>query len=246
MSEPKTAVNITLRVPGAWGHPGELLQRMPEGFQLSPNAMTLPDGTQLEFVPMPPDGQFAQVFRSACRHPATDEELQTVANYQVNIGLSGPGGSADAARKMMQAAAAIVQAGGAGVFIDNCGLAHGGTRWREMTEDGSADALSYAFVAIARGEQEIHTLGMHALGMPELVMNCSPDAETDAAAIIEIVRSVCRDNHKLQDGDLLGDEHAARYRAQTTANIDRTAGTPMHNPFGRLKLSSLKDIAEEN
>ena len=43
----------------------------------------------------------------------------------------------EAARTMMQAGAALLRAGGAGVFIDNSALAHGGQQWLEMTEDGS-------------------------------------------------------------------------------------------------------------
>ncbi len=44
---------------------------------------------------------------------------------------------------MMRAAAAIMDAGGAGVFIDNSMLAHGATAWQAMTEDGSPDAISF-------------------------------------------------------------------------------------------------------
>src|SRR5271170_6048004 len=83
---------------------------------------------------------------------------------------SGPGGSMDAARTMMQAGAAMVRAGGAGVFIDNCGLAHGGQHWLEMTEDGGPDALSFAFVAIVRGRNDVYTIGMHVLGLRDVVM----------------------------------------------------------------------------
>ncbi|MBI3410793.1 MAG: hypothetical protein HY040_20850 [Planctomycetes bacterium] len=110
---------------------------------------------------MAADNQFAKIFRSSCRKPATEEELATVEGYTVNVTLSGPGGSMQAARKMMQAAAAIVRAGGAGVFIDNSALAHGGKLWLEMTEDGGPDALSFAFVAIISNRADVWTMGMH-------------------------------------------------------------------------------------
>src|SRR5262249_18532960 len=115
--------------------------RLPAGYRLSPDALTLPDATQVEFVAMKPDDQFAQIFRSSCRSPATADELAVVDGYTVNVGLSGPGGSLQAARTMMQAGAALVRAGGAGVFIDNSVLAHGGSNWLEMTEEGDPDAL---------------------------------------------------------------------------------------------------------
>src|SRR5438094_973883 len=126
---------VTLRIPGAWSHPKELLERLESGFRLTPEALFLPDGTEIEFIPMPPDGQFPGIFQSSCRRPPTKDELAVVGRYTVNIGLSAAGGSLKSALAIMQAGAAIVRAGGAGVFIDNSALAHGGGNWIAMTED---------------------------------------------------------------------------------------------------------------
>lgn len=49
-----------------------------------------------------------------------------------------------AALKMIQAGSVVVRAGGAGVFIDNSALAHGGQQWLDITEDEGPDALSFA------------------------------------------------------------------------------------------------------
>ena len=76
------------------------------------------------------DDQFAGIFRSSCRSPATDEELATVDGYRVNVLLRGLGGSMQAARTMMQAAAAVVRAGGAGVFVEQ-------RRWPMADRSGS-------------------------------------------------------------------------------------------------------------
>src|SRR5260221_11186288 len=116
------SVRTTLRIPGAWSHPQELLKRMPADFRLTPENLFLPDGTEIEFIPMQPDDQFAQIFESSCRRPATDDELAIVGRYTVNIGLSGPGGSIASAVEMMQARAGHVQTGGAGGFIGDCAL----------------------------------------------------------------------------------------------------------------------------
>ena len=126
MNETDTVVRTTLRVPGNWSHPGELIERMPAGCRLTSETLILPDGTEIEFTPMPPDGQFAEIFKSSCRQPATNDELEIVDGYSVNVVLTGPGGSLEAAGAMMQAGAAIVRAGAAGVFIDNSAVAHGG------------------------------------------------------------------------------------------------------------------------
>ena len=158
---------------------------------LTAEALVLPDATQVEFGAMGADDQFAGIFRSSCRSPATDDELATVDGYTVNVFLSGPGGSMQAARTMMQAAAAVVRAGGAGVFIDNSALAHGGQKWLEMTEDGGPDALSFAFVAIVRGKTDVWTMGMHVLGLRDVVMKRA-DVESGGFDIVEVIRYLSR------------------------------------------------------
>ena len=96
----------------------------------------------------------------------------------------------DAALAMMQAAAAIVRAGGAGVFIDNSALAHGGSDWLAMTDDGGPDAISFAFVSIVRGPQDVYTMGMQVLGYPDLLMRAA-DVDERGETVIEIIRYIC-------------------------------------------------------
>ena len=147
---------------------------------------------------------------------------------------------------MMQAGAAVVRAGGAGVFIDNSTLAHGGRHWLEMTEDGSPDALSFAFVAIVRGQADVWTMGMHVLGLRDVVMKRA-DVEADGFDIVEVIRYLCRGEKPVDDGHVLADLNGPRFQAFTQDSRPRdVAGSPMHNPFGRLKLVSMRDIAETN
>jgi hypothetical protein len=245
MNESAAPVIIALRIPGQWANPRELLQRLPAGCRLTGAALILPDATQVAFGAVKADDQFAQIFRSSCRQPATDDELATVDGYTVNVALSGPGGSMEAARTMMQAGAAIVRAGGAGVFIDNCALAHGGRNWLEMTEDGGPDALSFAFVGIVRGRSDVWTMGMHVLGLRDLVMK-REDAEVDGFDIIDVIRYLCRSEEPVEEGHLLADLDGPRFQAVTEASPENLAGSPMHNPFGQLRLRSMRDIAETN
>lgn len=239
------SVEIALRIPGAWSHPRELLARLPAGCSLAPEALTLPDKTCVCFDAAPADDQFAEIFRSSCRQPPTEEELATVDRYTVNVLLAGPGGSMQAARTMMQAGAAMVRAGGAGVFIDNSGLAHGGGHWLEMTEDGGPDALTFAFVTIVRGQAEVWTLGMHVLGLRDVVMQRA-DVEEGGYDIIEVIRYLSQSESPIEDGHVIADLDGPRFRAFTQASPEELLDSPMHNPFGRLKLVSMRDIAATN
>ncbi|TWT33429.1 hypothetical protein [Blastopirellula retiformator] len=245
MHETFPSPSIAFRIPGVWAHPGELIERLPEGFRLTPDSMFLPDGTSVEFIPMPPDDRFAQIFASSYRETPTAEEMETVSRYSVNVGLKGPGGSLEAAQKMMECATAIIDAGGAGVFIDNCALAHGGRDWIEMTAAGNSDALSFAYVSIIRGESEAHTMGMHALGYPDLQMSLS-DINENGDEIIELLRYVCRGDKPIEVGHLIADLKGFRLQVVENTSDDFPPDSPMHNPFGRLRLVNLQDIADSN
>jgi hypothetical protein len=245
MNEPGDSTRITLRIPGDWSHPQELLERLPEGIRLSPTGLLLPNGTTIEFNPLPPDREFPQIFQSACRRPPTDDELAILARYRVNVGLSGAGGSLESALEMMQAGAAIVRAGGAGVFIDNSAMAHGGDDWISMTEDGGPEAISFAFTSIIRGRQKVYTMGMQVMGFPDLLMSSS-DVDERGEMIVEIIRYICGGDRPIEIGHVLADEQGPRFQVVAKERDEFKAESSMHNPYGRLKIVSLKEIAEGN
>jgi hypothetical protein len=245
MAEFHAPVEVVLRIPGSWSHPRELVEALPDGYRVTPEALIMPDGTTVEFNPLPPDDQFAEIFRSSCRQLPTDEELARIADYTVNVCLSGAGGSLAAARWMMEAGAGLVRAGGAGVFIDNSGLAHGGQLWLEMTDDGGPDAVSFAFVSIIRGQTEVWTIGMHVLGLRDVVMQRA-DVEEGGFDIVEVIRYLARGDKPVGDGHVIADESGPCFQVFAIEGAGQTAGSPMHNPFGRWKLVSVKDIAKRN
>jgi hypothetical protein len=72
MAESHAPVEVVLRIPGTWSHPRELVESLPAGYRLTPEALIMPDGTKVEFNPLPPDDQFAEIFRSSCRRPPTE------------------------------------------------------------------------------------------------------------------------------------------------------------------------------
>ncbi|MGI8980275.1 MAG: hypothetical protein ACR2FY_13700 [Pirellulaceae bacterium] len=245
MNEPAPPVEVALRIPGQWANPREMIERMPVGCRLTPEALVLPSGAQIELGFAEADDQFAGIFRSSLRRPATAEELATADNYTVNVLLSGPGGSLEAAKTILEAGAAFVRAGGAGVFIDNCGLAFGGELWLQMTEDGSPDAVSFAFVSIIRSETEVWTMGFHVLGKRDVVMKRA-DVETGGFDIVEVIRYLASGEKPVDDGHIIADLGGPRFQCFAEDGEVRTVGSPMYNPFGRLRLVSLRDIAENN
>jgi hypothetical protein len=245
MCEPTSPVTIDLRIPADWSHPRELIARLPPNCRFTPESLVLADGTNFELGFLQADSRFAGIFRASCRRPATADELAVVDGYTVNVTLSGPGGSLDAAHRMMQAAAAIIEAGGAGVFIDNSALAHGGSDWQAMTADGSSDAVSFAFVTIVRGETELRTMGMHTLGLRDLVMKRG-DLDREESDIVEVVRYLARGDKPVDDGHVIADLGGPRFQVVAEDAADGRKDSPLYNPFGRFRLLSIRDIAQSN
>lgn len=245
MTQTNDSVTIALRIPGEWSHPGELLERLPAGVQLTPETLILPGGAKVDFIPMAPDEVFPGIFESSCRRPPSDEERAIVGRYTVNVGLTGPGGSLESALTMMEAGAAIVRAGGAGVFIDNSGLAHGGEHWLQMTEDGGPDAISFAFASIVRGRHETYTMGMQAMGFSDIEMR-TDEIDEEGDTLVELIRYMCGSGRTIGVGHVLADEQGPRFQVVSRTEDEFDAQSPMHNPFGRLKVVSSKGIAEAN
>jgi hypothetical protein len=114
-----------------------------------------------------------------------------------------------------------------------------------MNDDGSPDALSFAFVSIVRGEREIWTMGMHVLGLRDIVMKRS-DVEVGGFDIIEVIRYLARGDKPVGAGHVIADLDGPRFQTFAEPASDERPGSPIHNPFGRLKLVSVRDIAETN
>ena len=238
-------VQVTLRVPGNWANSGEFVDAIPDGYRLTPDTLILPDGREIAIHFRKADDQFVSIFATACRRQPTDEEKKAIEKYSVQVRLTGPGGSDENAAAMMRAGAAVIQAGGSGVFVDNSGVAFGGTQWCEMTEIGNSDALSFAFVGIIRGKTDAFTVGMHILGLPDLLMR-PEDLGDDGSVIIEMIQYLCSREREVGDGHVIADVHGPRFRVAAIDDERMKPGSPMHNPWGRLRLTSLKEIAESN
>ncbi len=243
MTEPE--IHVTLRIPGDWANPLELFEAIPEDCDLKPDLLILGDGTEVEVNFREPDDQFVSVFAGACRREPTDAEKASIENYSVQVCLTGPGGSEEDAAAMMRAAVAILQAGGAGVFIDNSGIAFGATAWREMAEEPNMEALSFAFVNIVRSRTETYTVGMHVLGLPDLLMR-PEDIGDEGSVMIEMIQYFSSRDEIVGNGHIIADLRGPRFMVSSIKDNKIPKHSPMHNPWGRLRLTSTKEISERN
>jgi phage terminase Nu1 subunit (DNA packaging protein) len=72
------------------------------------------------------------------------------------------------------------------------------------------------------------------------------DVEAGGFDIVEVIRYLARSEKPIEDGHVIADLGGPRFRACTLDDAEGRVGSPMHNPLGRLKLVSMRDIAETN
>ena len=114
-----------------------------------------------------------------------------------------------------------------------------------MAENGGPDALSFAFVSLVSGRADVWTMGMHVLGLRDVVMKRA-DLEADGFDIIDVIRYLCQAEKPVEDGHVLADLSGLRFQAFMEPAPEGLVGSPLHNSFGRLRLVSMRDIAETN
>jgi hypothetical protein len=232
---------VTLRIPGAWSGPKEFEQGLPRGCRCTEGHLVLADGTKFELHVLPADDEFPRVFAGSCPKTPTDDECAAIDDYRVNVCLTGRGGSVESAKKLMAGAAAVLAAGGAGVFVDNCGIAHGATDWMALHDSADDGGVYWAFVIAARSEKgEIYSVGMHVLGFRDAVIPMTGDDEYDSRTLHSFLGYTAFSGAKIQDGELVGDVVLPTFHVYSQPDDRFPADAPMFNRYGRWRLERLQ------
>ncbi len=61
-----------------------------------------------------------------------------------------------------------------------------------------------------------------------------------------MIRYLARGDDPVENGHIMADQNGPRFQAFTEEPGADLKGSVMHNPFGRLKLVSMRDITEAN
>ena len=88
-------------------------------------------------------------------------------------------------------------------------------------------------------------MGMHVLGLRDVMMKRA-DIDAGDFDIVDLIRYLCQGEKPVEDGHVIADLDGPRFQAFTQDSEAELAGSPMYNPFGRLKLVSMRDVAETN
>ena len=230
---------IVVRIPGSWSSPANLADSLPPAYRLGRGKLHLPNGERVEVIPLPPDDEFPAVFASACRGAPSAADQRTIDNYSVSVCLTGTGGSVEAAGRMLQAAAAVTRAGGAGVFVDNGAIAHWSGDWIGLASDPDDQDLFSAFVATVSSPRELASVGMHVFGLRDAVIRRSGDEHADLFSILGFLGYTLAPDKTIVEGDLVGDEGAPCFRLCSEGDERFPPDSPLSNPYGRWRLLPL-------
>jgi hypothetical protein len=234
--QPPRVLEVTLRIPGAWSRPEEFYEALPSGCRCTAEGLVMPDGTEFELHALPADEEFPRVFAGSCAKLPTESERAAIEDYQVNICLTGSGGSIEAAKRLMAGAAAVLAAGGAGVFVDNSGIAHGASDWLTLFDSADDGGVYWAFVMAVQSEEEVYSLGMHVLGFRDAVIPSTGNQEYDSRTLHSFLGYTAFSGATLRDGEIVGDAILPTFRVHSQSDDRVEPGAPMFNPYGRWRL----------
>jgi len=231
---------VSMRVPGPWNSIDELVKRLPRGWKHEREVLIPADGPPVFIEMMPADDDFPGIFQMSSRRPPSKEELHRIKKYRSNAGVSGPGGSLYAAKHLLQTGAAIIRAGGAGVFVDNGLIAHGASDWLELAS-ACADpmAVFYAYVNIVCVKSHYQSHGMHTLGYRDAVISCRDQPQTSLRSIEDFLRASSCDGVTWKSGESFENSSGELFRVQSLQDECPFEEHPILNPYGRYRLESM-------
>jgi hypothetical protein len=232
---------VGIRVPGPWKNVKQLAARLAGGCCFEGEHLVMPDGFPVGFEAKPADRVFPDIFRSACRRPAQKTELAGLDEYKMIAMAVLPGGSTQAAERILETAAHLVRAGGFGVFIDNGAIAHGASDWFELAENrNDADAVFYSFISFAKSAIHIASHGMHVLGQPDAVLDHDSKLDEAIDSLEDFLRACAKG--RIAAGNAEFEDTSNQHFRLTKERDHNPFGDrhPIHNPYGRWRLTACK------
>jgi hypothetical protein len=239
--------SISLTIPGPWQTPERFCEAIAgKGrYILQGNTLThmvtrrsIPFGVQLH------DDRLAGEFERCGQGRIPRKNLTELERHVCVLTLLVQGGSVESAREMMQAATAVLQAGGMAVKVDSAGIAHGHADWLKLAADKQPGGLYWAFVATDHDDAsgQTYTCGMHHLGLRDAITDIADMPARERQFHLNNFNGyVYQSGATIGNGDPLGDENAAMFRVWQESCTIHPAGTLRHNPYGMWRIKRAKD-----
>lgn len=184
------------------------------------------------------DPNLRRAFSIAGKGRLTEKDLEAIGSHTFTLYLVTPGGSVDAARRMLHAAAGLLKAGGLAVKIESTGTAHRADQWAEFCVHDHLVNLQQAYVTYVGSKGLYYSCGMHNLGLSDALVDMGLHASEAAKLLHSFTRYLLIENPSLKDGETFStDVDAPRYRLLHEPCKQYEEGDLFHNPFGVWKLT---------
>jgi hypothetical protein len=193
------------------------------------------DGFTLEVYEHDPN--LKRAFSIAGLGRLTDGDLEAIGSHTFTLYLSCPGGSVDAAKKMLHATEGLLKAGGLAVKIESTGTAHRADQWAEFCAHDHLGNLLQAYVTYVGSKGVYYSCGMQNLGHPDAMVEADIDPNDAAKLLHAFVGYLLVENPTLKERETFStDADGPRYRLFHEPCTMYEEGDLFHNPFGVWKL----------
>ena len=241
-------VDIVLAVPGAWLSRAEIvtsLARKGRGFRLAGETPINPATEEIFDLEIAGhDPELMEAFIPVGRGQLSLQDFAALDNHTFTLYLTGPGGSLEMAKSIMDAAAALLRAGGMAVRVESSGAVHNAGQWLNCVryQDSDIAALFHAFVILNRQDNQFFSCGMHNLGFRDgaILVKNSPDEPVQT--LQTFLHYLLQESPDLRDGTIFSTQPGLpHYRLKGDTCKVYPPGDLLHNPYGLWRLNRVKD-----
>jgi hypothetical protein len=232
LSPTRIDVELVLRIPGPWQSLQEFQDSLTGAVQYRDGRLVLEDGSAFEIQMHPMDSMLVSLFANSCRNRSHSNELRKIQQASNFVAVIGLGGSTTAAKQMLAAGAALIRAGGFGVFMDNSGQIHLGEDWKELADNSEdPEALIFAWICLFEAEKGLCSRGMHAFGHPDILMKGKRKPD-QASVLLSLLSCIVDGTMFLEEGGVYMEPKIGAYKISTCKANPLDRKTRTHNPQG--------------
>lgn len=239
MSDKK--MEIVLCVPGPWADRGELVQsivRDSGGYIFAGMIlmhMETKQSYELEFCGR--DERMQSAFKAAGPHWKNTAEMELISSHKSVCYLISEGGSIESAHSIMNAANALLDAGGYGVKVESSGLAHPPRDWKEQCKYNYLFKSHSSYVVYVMSEST-YSCGMHNFGLPDAIVDSS-ESENPGELLRVFTHYLLSQSPVIKEGQTFSaDSDSPVYRIKAHPPINYGENSLFSNPFGMWKLQA--------
>jgi hypothetical protein len=235
-------IQIELLVPGAWKSRTTISKAIAERtrgrYVDEAGFFETPDGHHVNLDVADYNSRLQAAFADASAGQFSLEMLDLIDAHSYALTVSGPGGNEENLKRLMDAAKALLDAGGMAVLVLTSGMAHTADAWRELCERDDQDRFIDAFVqTLEKAPGTYVSLGMHGLGLPDAYLEGEDDPRRAGVLIGRFLLYQLENHLDLHEGAFIQFAGQAEpFVVSQRRKSEFPAGDRYHNPEGYWQL----------